>query len=224
MLATRRCLTPSCFKLPTSRVLSSSFSVPIIHRSSTACLFSSSTASYNVEVSNTTSTNISEYQHQLQSVRVAPTESVDEVRRNLDPLLQQTRYIVWSSHALHRTYRFPTYHRAILFITRIAALAEQSNHHPIIEVTHNRDLSLTWTTNFPKGLSSKDIAMARASEDIAVELETSEHGPKPEGAPHFGPWDGDWTMAPTKLFRPPKKDEWGALRSPKTRKGWPHKP
>ena len=60
---------------------------------------------------------------------------------------------------LVRDFAFPTFAAAFGLATRIALLAEGSNHHPAIEVAWGR-LTVTWTTDAIGAISANDVIMA----------------------------------------------------------------
>jgi 4a-hydroxytetrahydrobiopterin dehydratase len=69
---------------------------------------------------------------------------------------------------LTRTLTFPTFPQAIDFVNATAALAEQANHHPDIDIRYNR-VRLALVTHDAGGITSKDAAMAAKIDDLAVD-------------------------------------------------------
>ncbi len=65
-----------------------------------------------------------------------------------------------SGKAIERTYRFPDFKGALLFVNGVAALAEGAGHHPDIAVHYNA-VTLTLWTHSVGGLTEKDFALAR---------------------------------------------------------------
>ncbi|MFT4027111.1 MAG: 4a-hydroxytetrahydrobiopterin dehydratase [Novosphingobium sp.] len=63
--------------------------------------------------------------------------------------------------AIERAFRFEDFSAAFGFMTRVALLAEQADHHPEWSNVYNR-VAITLTTHDAGGLSRRDIAMARA--------------------------------------------------------------
>ena len=59
-----------------------------------------------------------------------------------------------------RTYAFKDFPGAMKFVNAVAALAEQVQHHPDIDVRWNQ-VTLTLTTHDAGGLTEKDFALAR---------------------------------------------------------------
>jgi 4a-hydroxytetrahydrobiopterin dehydratase len=59
-----------------------------------------------------------------------------------------------------RTFQFKDFPAAIKFVETVAALAEQTWHHPDIDIRWNK-VTLTLTTHDAGGLTEKDFALAR---------------------------------------------------------------
>ncbi len=60
---------------------------------------------------------------------------------------------------LERRFTFATFSEAFGFMTRVALIAEQLDHHPDWSNTYNR-VTITLTTHDAGGLSEKDVTMA----------------------------------------------------------------
>jgi len=60
---------------------------------------------------------------------------------------------------LRREFRFRTFSAAFAYATRLALLAEQHQHHPVLEVSWGR-LLVWFTTDSIGGLSENDYIMA----------------------------------------------------------------
>lgn len=67
--------------------------------------------------------------------------------------------------AIERTLRFADFSQAFAFMTRVALLAEQQDHHPEWANVYNR-VAITLTTHDAGGLSRRDATMARAIEAL----------------------------------------------------------
>ena len=63
--------------------------------------------------------------------------------------------------AIEREFRFADFSAAFAFMTRVALLAEQADHHPEWSNVYNR-VAITLTTHDAGGLSGRDVAMAEA--------------------------------------------------------------
>ena len=63
--------------------------------------------------------------------------------------------------AIERKFAFADFSEAFAFMTRVALLAEQHDHHPEWFNVYNR-VEIALTTHDAGGLSTRDIAMANA--------------------------------------------------------------
>ncbi len=66
---------------------------------------------------------------------------------------------------LKRSFRFGDFSEAFAFMTRVALLAEQQNHHPEWSNVWNR-VEIALTTHDAGGLSARDVTMARAIDKL----------------------------------------------------------
>lgn len=72
--------------------------------------------------------------------------------------------------AIVKEFRFGDFQRAFAFMTRVALYAEKHDHHPEWTNVYNR-VSMTLTTHDAGGVTSKDIALARASDAAARQFQ-----------------------------------------------------
>ena len=63
------------------------------------------------------------------------------------------------NHHLARTFRFPDFQKALEFVNRVGAVAEEQGHHPDIHLTWGRVDIETWTHD-AGGLTEKDFLLA----------------------------------------------------------------
>jgi len=68
--------------------------------------------------------------------------------------------------ALVRTYVFKNFREAMAFVNRVAELAEEARHHPDITIRYNR-VQLLLTTHEARGITERDIALARKLAELA---------------------------------------------------------
>ncbi len=61
--------------------------------------------------------------------------------------------------ALVFTFAFKDFLEAIAFVDKIAELAEQADHHPDIDIRHNK-VTIALSTHGEGGLTEKDFALA----------------------------------------------------------------
>ena len=73
--------------------------------------------------------------------------------------LQQTPGWVREGEAIRRRYALGTFAQAIAFVNRVAALAEEADHHPDILVQYDR-VTLTLSSHDAGGLTERDFRLA----------------------------------------------------------------
>ncbi|MDP9040028.1 MAG: 4a-hydroxytetrahydrobiopterin dehydratase [Acidobacteriota bacterium] len=78
--------------------------------------------------------------------------------------------------ALVREWTLPGFPEAMLFVNRVAALAERANHHPDIDIRYSRVL-LSLVSHDSGGITARDAAMARELGTVATG--TPPRGPDP---------------------------------------------
>lgn len=66
---------------------------------------------------------------------------------------------------LKKTYRFDKYLDGIEFVKKLAVYAESVQHHPGISINHT-NVTITWTTFSKKELTEKDVAGAKATDNV----------------------------------------------------------
>ena len=67
--------------------------------------------------------------------------------------------------ALVRSLRFKDFNEAFGFMSRVALLAEKADHHPEWSNVYNR-VEILLTTHDAGGLSKRDVALAKAIDDL----------------------------------------------------------
>ena len=78
----------------------------------------------------------------------------------LDALKKQVRgWEVVSEHHLKKAYTFPDFQRALDFVNRVGAVAEEQGHHPDIYLTWGKAEITLWTHKID-GLTESDFIMA----------------------------------------------------------------
>ena len=60
---------------------------------------------------------------------------------------------------LVRDYEFPDFVHAVAFVNQVAALAEQQNHHPDIDIRYNK-VRLGLITHDTNGITQRDVRLA----------------------------------------------------------------
>ena len=66
-----------------------------------------------------------------------------------------------------RTFHLRDFARAIDFVNAVAEMAEDTNHHPDIDIRYNK-VTITLTTHSAGGLTRNDIELAAGIDDIAA--------------------------------------------------------
>lgn len=60
---------------------------------------------------------------------------------------------------LTKAFRFPSFRDSIVFVNRVASLADDLEHHPNIDIRY-KTVHLVLTTHSAKGLTQKDLEFA----------------------------------------------------------------
>lgn len=66
---------------------------------------------------------------------------------------------------LERVFKLKNYAEAVSFANKIAAIAEEEDHHPLIVLEWGR-VTVQWWTHVVKGLHKNDFVMAAKSDEI----------------------------------------------------------
>ncbi len=72
-----------------------------------------------------------------------------------------------NGQVISRTYEFPDFPAAMVFVNAVAQAAEQAQHHPDVDIRWNK-VTLALTTHDVGGLTAKDFAMARQCDLLSV--------------------------------------------------------
>ncbi|MCP6726477.1 MAG: 4a-hydroxytetrahydrobiopterin dehydratase [Patescibacteria group bacterium] len=67
---------------------------------------------------------------------------------------------------IRKTFYFKDFKAALIFVNRVAALAEKEGHHPDIHIVKYNSVIIELSTHETGGLSEKDYALARKIEFI----------------------------------------------------------
>lgn len=68
--------------------------------------------------------------------------------------------------AIERTFEFSDFKQAMAFVNRIAAAAEEANHHPDVSISYNK-VTLALISHDSGGVTSRDVKMAGRINEIA---------------------------------------------------------
>jgi 4a-hydroxytetrahydrobiopterin dehydratase len=64
-----------------------------------------------------------------------------------------------SANAIQRRLTFPAFTDLMVFVNRLAELAEETNHHPDLDIRYNR-LLVSLTSHDSGGVTRRDVKMA----------------------------------------------------------------
>jgi len=80
---------------------------------------------------------------------------------------EMARLTGWSheGESLRKTYVLPTFADAVVFVNRVAGVADGMDHHPDIDIRYNR-VSFTLSTHSAGGLTALDFDLANRIESI----------------------------------------------------------
>ncbi len=95
-----------------------------------------------------------------------PTLSDIEVQRELNALEGWSR----RGEVIVKAFEFATFPLAIAWVARVAEAAEAANHHPDLDIRHAR-VTATLSTHDSGGITTRDIALARTMNALAIEPE-----------------------------------------------------
>jgi 4a-hydroxytetrahydrobiopterin dehydratase len=68
--------------------------------------------------------------------------------------------------ALRKSFEFADFAGALGYANQVGAAAEQADHHPDLLVTWGK-VEVTWVSHSDGGITEKDVAMARRSDELA---------------------------------------------------------
>ena len=80
---------------------------------------------------------------------------------SVDGWLQSRKGWNRSGNTLTKNFDFPSFRNAIVFVNRVASLADELDHHPDIDIRYTT-VSLSLTTHSADGLTEKDLKLAEA--------------------------------------------------------------
>jgi 4a-hydroxytetrahydrobiopterin dehydratase len=90
----------------------------------------------------------------------------DEERKQLKPEIPEWEEIeVNGVPRLRRTYRLDGWMPAVEFTNRVAAIAEEQDHHPQIRLEWGK-VTVSWWTHAIKGLHRNDFIMAARTDTV----------------------------------------------------------
>ena len=78
---------------------------------------------------------------------------------------QLPNWEVVNEHHIHRIFKFPDFVKALAFVNRVGAIAEEQGHHPDILLTWGKAEITTWT-HAVNGLTESDFILAAKIDQI----------------------------------------------------------
>ena len=72
---------------------------------------------------------------------------------------QLPNWEVVNEHHIHRAFKFPDFVKALAFVNRVGAIAEEQGHHPDILLTWGKTEVTIWT-HAVNGLTESDFILA----------------------------------------------------------------
>ena len=75
--------------------------------------------------------------------------------------LQETPDWRQSADTIIRNWEFPDFADAMVFVNRVAELAQAANHHPDIDIRYNK-VTLRLSTHSAGGVTKRDVELAEA--------------------------------------------------------------
>ena len=85
-----------------------------------------------------------------------------EIQRALGALSGWTR----KGDSLVKTFAFATFPAGITFVDRVAAAAEEMDHHPDLDIRYTK-ISAALSTHSAGGITANDIALAKEMDRLA---------------------------------------------------------
>jgi 4a-hydroxytetrahydrobiopterin dehydratase len=87
-------------------------------------------------------------------------------RQQVAEHLQKLPHWTLQGDQIERLFTFANFVDAMIFVNRVAEIAEEEGHHPDIRIAYNR-VTLTLSTHDAGGLTQKDFQIARRIDSLA---------------------------------------------------------
>jgi 4a-hydroxytetrahydrobiopterin dehydratase len=72
-------------------------------------------------------------------------------------------------NVIERRFEFPSFKLAMDFVSKVACVAEEMNHHPDITINYNK-VTMALTSHDSGGITMRDLKLAGKIDEIAPEL------------------------------------------------------
>ncbi|KAI4222687.1 MAG: hypothetical protein L6R36_005968 [Xanthoria steineri] len=102
---------------------------------------------------------------------IADGEDRDELTKALPALLECGWQLDENNSGVRKIYHLKTYTKVLDLHHSIGVGSKSKNHHPEM-TTKSGSLAVHWTTHHPRGLSAKDIFMAKYCDEVARTIGT----------------------------------------------------
>jgi 4a-hydroxytetrahydrobiopterin dehydratase len=86
-------------------------------------------------------------------------------RHQVAEQLQKLPHWTLQGDQIERVFTFANFVDAMIFVNRLAEIAEEEGHHPDIRIVYNR-VTLALTTHDASGLTLKDFQVARRIDSL----------------------------------------------------------
>ena len=87
-------------------------------------------------------------------------------RQNVAEQMQRLPEWILQGDQIERQLTFPNFVDAMVFVNKVAEVAEELGHHPDIRIVYNR-VNLALSTHDAGGLTQKDFQLAQRIESLA---------------------------------------------------------
>ncbi|HVV39259.1 MAG TPA: 4a-hydroxytetrahydrobiopterin dehydratase [Candidatus Paceibacterota bacterium] len=85
----------------------------------------------------------------------------------LMPELNPEWALIDEAHLLARSFHFKNFKKTVAFFNKVAAIAEEEQHHPDLTISYG-DVGIELTTHAIEGLSENDFILAAKIDELEV--------------------------------------------------------
>ncbi len=104
----------------------------------------------------------------LRELRSVPCEKNPDALREeqIQEYLQELGNWIREGNKIKKVFKLPDFKGALVFVNKVAAIAEEGSHHPDIFISYNK-VELTLWTHRTGGLSINDFIIAARIDEIS---------------------------------------------------------
>lgn len=73
------------------------------------------------------------------------------------------------SGQLQKTFTFPGFEKALIYINQLAVIAENQDHYPDMRIYYNK-VTISLSTHSEDGITEKDFKLAKECDQLAVNM------------------------------------------------------